>query len=145
MRKHWKALVYGIVICAFPSASVLAQSIEAGVTVGTGARGTESKLARREARPVGGLHLSAWWADRFETGFRISWVDLPNTVSHYTYYYGCTEGPGGSCLAAGQADVTRQRIGERRFVAGQVLYHFRRGRGFGPMSASGSARSATAS
>jgi hypothetical protein len=126
----WKTLVCGIVI--FTPASVIAQSVEAGGTIGTGARGTESKLARQEARLVTSLHLSGWWADRLETSFRVGWIDLPDISSRSTYYYGCVPDANGRCLPTGSLEVIGRRIGERRLVAGQVLYHFRRGKKLRP-------------
>jgi hypothetical protein len=120
-------------------ASASAQFIEAGATIGTGARGTESKLARQEARLVTGLHLSGWWADRLETAFRIGWIDLPDISSRGTYYYGCVPDANGRCLPTGRVEVIGRRIGERRLVAGQVLYHFRKGKKLRPHVGGGSA------
>jgi hypothetical protein len=126
VRNKWNALVCSIVVCT--PASAWAQSIEAGGTVGTGARGTESKLARQEARLVTSLQLSGWWADRLETGFRIGWIDLPDISSRANYYHGCQSDRNGRCLPTGSVEVVGRRVGERRLVAGQVLYHFRTGK-----------------
>jgi hypothetical protein len=83
----WFALLCGITVCA--PVSLLAQSVELGGMIGSGARGTENSFARAEAQPMWGAYGSVWWADRFETVFRVAWVDRHDPIGSSTYYFGC--------------------------------------------------------
>jgi hypothetical protein len=88
-----------------------------------GARGSESELARHEALLTTGLHVSAWWADRVETGIRWVWVDVPSDDYRTGYGFDCVAG-----VCHTIVEIEGHRFGGRRMVSGHVIYHFRRGR-----------------
>lgn len=138
MKHNWKrvAVLAGLMTCT--GAPLFAQSVEVGATLGIGARGSEDSLFRNEALPVAGVHLSAWWADRVETAFRLAWLDLPDPQWTTIYYYGCDRDVAtGRCRPTGNVRVISRRGGPRRFMAGQALYHFRRGRSLRPYAGVG--------
>ncbi len=117
------SLSVGSTLCT-PSA-VFGQSIELGGSLGTGARGTESKLVRQEARLTRGFHVSAWWADRFETAFRVVWLD--SAVDQFRNILRLRlRCPAERCVP-GVLRIESHRLGDRRFAAGQAVYHFRSG------------------
>jgi hypothetical protein len=68
------------------------QYVELGGSLGTGARGSDGELVIDEARLTGGFHVSSWWADRFEAGFRLVWVDLPSINARTGYGFDCASG-----------------------------------------------------
>ena len=111
-----------VALTATPSTAE-GQFIEPGGSLGTGARGTESQMVRQEARLTGGLHLSAWWADRVEGGVRLVWVDLPSHRYQTGYGFDCATG---KCQTI--VETATQTYGGRRMVSGHGVYHFRRGR-----------------
>lgn len=128
-------LLTGLFACA--TSSLFAQSIEVGGTLGLGARGSEGSLVRSEARLIGGAHVGAWWADRVETAVRVAWLDLPRESGIDTYYTGCqVDLDIGRCRPTGSVRIVRQ-ASARRFVAGQALYHFQRGRPVRPYAGVG--------
>jgi hypothetical protein len=54
---------------------------------------------------------------------------MPDITGGATYYYGCeVDARTGRCRPTGSVNIIGRSISPRRFMAGQGLYHFQRGR-----------------
>lgn len=113
-----------------------AQAFEVGGSLGVGARGSESELARQEALPVAGVHGSVLLGDRFETMVRVAWLDL-NDPGGTTYYADCRPEFPRSCDPSVAVGVRSRLTAPRTFINGNALYHFRRGKPVRPFAGAG--------
>lgn len=109
--------------------SSLAQTVDAIGTVGIGSRGSESELARSEARLMLGGQAGVLWDGRLETAVRATWFDRPERTGASTYYFGSRSAP--------EPLRVLHTPGDRVLLTGQVTYHFRRGASVHPFLGAG--------
>ncbi|HKE82929.1 MAG TPA: hypothetical protein VKB50_04210 [Vicinamibacterales bacterium] len=135
MQLGYTSLIATVFALAVPT-TASPQSIEAGVSVGNGQRGSETTLIRAEALLVTGVRVGVL-GDRLEAAAQVMWLDLPSMRARATYYYGCEIGPNGMCRPTGSVDVTTLGTSPRLLASGQFLYHFRRGHRWRPFAGVG--------
>lgn len=118
-------------------AAASAQRFEVGASIGAGTAGTENSLAGGNTTIMPGVRASVWWGDRLETGIRLAWWPIPNPHGSAGYSINCGDGGPSTCDFF---YVNFDRVTPRLFVAGEALYHFRRGSRLRPFVGGGYGR-----
>lgn len=118
-------------------ASVSAQRIEVGASIGLGIGGSEASLLRGESTTMPGARASVWCGDRLETGVRMAWWPIPSPGGSAGYAVNCGDGRPSSCE---WVYVNIDRVTPRQFIGAEVIYHFRRGQRLRPFVGGGYGR-----
>lgn len=124
------AILIAFCLLVVPS-TTSAQHLELGATIGSG-------TTSRQPQTVRALQASLWWADRIETAFRVAWLPLP-PAGPTGYFVGCGPAPSSTCQPE-RVDILFAPVSPRRFVAGELIYHFRRGHRLRPFAGGGYGR-----
>jgi len=119
-----------LVLLLFIPMSSNAQRLDVGASVGLGIGGHTKRMT--------GLRASVWWNDRIETGVRVAWWPVPYPHGSADYYVNCGDQGRSTCEPV-QVSLDRG-VSPRRFVAAEVLYHYRRGERLRPFVGGGYGR-----